>query len=42
MRDVDQSSFFEDHLRRVMTASAAAPNSRPIGGAGTGWPLLPP
>tara|TARA_R100001129_G_scaffold176686_1_gene150891 strand:+ start:265 stop:384 length:120 start_codon:yes stop_codon:yes gene_type:complete len=25
-----------------MTASAAAPNSRPIGGAGTGVPLLPP
>tara|TARA_R100001224_G_scaffold62064_2_gene37045 strand:- start:512 stop:628 length:117 start_codon:yes stop_codon:yes gene_type:complete len=24
-----------------MTASAAAPNSRPTGGAGTGWPLLP-
>jgi len=32
----------EDHLRRVITASAAAPKSRPIGGAGTGWPLLPP
>ena len=41
-RSAGQSLFLEAHLRRVMTASAAAPNSRPTGGAGTGWPLLPP
>lgn len=34
--------MFEIHLRRVRTASAAAPNSSEIGGAGTGVPLLPP
>jgi len=32
----------EIHLRRVTIANAAAPNSKPIGGAGTGVPLLPP